>query len=342
MITTHLLRPEEIIIEEVEQPVPERHEVLVKVHNVGICGSDIHAYYGKHPFIKLPIIQGHEFSGEAAGLGAEAEGVTVGERVTVVPMLHCRLCYNCRQGQYNRCPELKFIGCQTTGAMAEYVVVPDDKIVPLPEVIDYETGALIEPLAVGVHGAAIGSIGKGDNVIIIGSGTIGLMTMLSARAMGANALLLTDIDDKKLTLAKSLGADFVCNVSRNEWQKVMEHSFGSEGANVIFECVGTPQTIREAIHYAPIGCRIVVIGVFSEDVPLNIGYIQDHELEVLGIAGYTIRDFKKAVQLIVENEISIHRLKKLIMERFPLKKIKEAYKYIEQNQPSVLKVMLEV
>jgi len=342
MITTHLLCPEEVVIKEVEKPMPEEQEVLIKVHNVGICGSDIHAYYGKHPYIHLPIVQGHEFSGEISTLGPDVEGLNRGERVTVVPMLHCRICDNCSRGEYNRCPDLRFIGCQTTGAMAEYVVVPSDKVVRLPEEIDYEVGALIEPLAVGVHGVNIGGVKEGDSVIIMGAGTIGLMTMLAARAVGAKVILQTDLDDKKLSTAENLGADFVCNASKNAWWETMTESLGQKGANMMFECVGAPQTIRESIQYAPRGCRIVIIGVYSEDVPVNIGFIQDHELEVRGVAGYTIRDFETAVRLIVEEKITIQQLKKLITKRFPLKKVKEAYKYIEQNQPSVLKVMLEV
>lgn len=342
MITTHLIRPEEVIIEEVEQPVPKEHEVLIKVHNIGICGSDIHAYYGKHPYIHLPIIQGHEFSGEIAALGPEVQGFTVSERVTVVPMLHCRHCSNCERGDYNRCSELKFIGCQTTGAMAEYIIVPDDKVVLLPEEVDYEVGALIEPLAVGVHGVTIGGIKKGDKVVVIGAGTIGLMTLLAAKAMGAKNVLQTDLDDKKLALAHELGADFTCNVSKKSWWEVMYESFGSNGADIILECVGSPQAIQEAIQHASRGARIIIIGVFTKEVPLNVGFIQDHELELRGVVGYTIRDFKTALQLIQKNNIQIEPLKIVIMKRFPLQKVKEAYKFIEHNQPSVLKVMLEV
>lgn len=342
MITTHLIRPEEIIIEEVDQPVPNEHEVLIKVHNIGICGSDIHAYYGKHPYIHLPVIQGHEFSGEVAALGPGVQGFAVNERVTVVPMLHCRHCPNCERGDYNRCPELQFIGCQTTGAMAEFVVVPDDKVVSLPEEVDYEAGALIEPLAVGVHGVTIGGIKKGDRVVIIGAGTIGLMTLLAAKAMGAKSVLQTDLDDKKLALARELGADFTCNVTKKSWWEVMSESYGSNGADVILECVGSPQAIQEAVQYASRGARIIIIGVFTTEIPLNVGFIQDHELELKGVVGYTIKDFKTALLLIQKGNIQVDPLKILIMKRFPLQKVKEAYKFIEHNQPSVLKVILEV
>lgn len=342
MITTHLLHPENVVIEEVERPIPKKHEVLIRVHNIGICGSDIHAYYGRHPYIHLPIIQGHEFSGEIAELGSGVEGISIGERVTAVPMLHCRQCENCKRGDYNQCSQLRFIGCQVTGAMAEYVVIPEDKIVLLPEEVDYEIGALIEPLAVGVHAVRIGSLQKGNKVVVLGAGTIGLMTMMAARAMGALAIVQTDLLDKRLSLARELGSDVICNATSKRWEGVMERAFGSEGADIIFECVGASKLIQEAIQFAPRGCRIVVIGVFSESVPINIGYIQDHELEVRGVAGYTIRDFESVIRLIVEKKIKTEHLRKVITHRFPLKKIDEAYKHIEQNQPSVLKVMLEV
>jgi len=342
MITTHLIQPEEVVIEDVEQPIPKKHEVLIKVHNIGICGSDIHSYYGKHPYIHCPIIQGHEFSGEIAGLGPGVRGISIGERVTAVPILHCRQCENCKQGDYNRCSELQFIGCQTTGAMAEYVTISEDKVVTLPEGIDYEIGALIEPLAVGVHGVTIGNLQKGYKVVVLGAGTIGLMTMLAARAMGVTSIVQTDLLDKRLSLAQELGADFICNVTSNRWDEIMKQSFGSEGANIIFECVGASKVIQEAIQYAPRGCKIIIIGVFSESIPINVGYIQDHELEIRGVVGYTIRDFETAIRLIIEKKIETEQLSKLITNRFPLRKLKEAYKYIERNQPTVLKVMLEV
>lgn len=122
----------------------------------------------------------------------------------------------------------------------------------------------------------------------------------------------------------------------------MYESFGTDGADVILECVGSPKAIQEAVQYAPRGARIVVTGVFTEQVPLNVGFIQDHELEIRGIVGYTIRDFRTALQLIQKNSIQVMPLKMLIMKRFPLQKVMEAYKFIEHNQPSVLKVMLEV
>jgi len=336
MITTHLLHPEEVILEEVERPKPKEHEVLIKVHNIGICGSDIHAYYGRHPYISLPIIQGHEFSGEISELGSGVGGISIGDRVTAVPMLHCRQCPNCLRGEYNRCSELRFIGCQATGAMAEYVVVHEDKIVLLPEEIDDEAGALIEPLAVGIHGIAVGGLQEGQNVIIMGAGTIGLMTLLASRAIGARIILQTDILQNRLSLAKELGAD------RVYLEDGKKQNYSLENVDIIFECVGAAETIQDAIQYAPRGCRIVIIGVFSKNIPVNIGYIQDHELEVRGVAGYTIRDFETAIRLIVEKKIKLDQLKKVITNRFPLHQIKDAYKHLEQNLHSTLKVMLEV
>ena len=342
MITTHLLRPEEIVIEEVDRPVPGEREVLIRVCNVGICGSDIHAYYGRHPYINLPIIQGHEFSGKIAGLGPEVQNISMGERVTVVPMLHCRQCTNCLRGEYNRCSELRFIGCQSTGAMAEYVVVPEDKCVSLPDEIDYETGALIEPLAVAIHAVTIAGLQNGDNLVVMGSGTIGLMTLLAARAMGAGRILQTDILPHRLSLAQDFFADIVCNTASRSWVDDMNQSFGPEGADIIFECVGASETIQEAIQYAPRGKKIIIVGVFSQNIPINIGYVQDHELEIRGVAGYTIRDFLTAIRLITERKIQAELLRRMITDRFSLRDIWEAYKHIERNQRSVLKVMLNV
>jgi L-iditol 2-dehydrogenase len=343
MLTTHLLRPEHVELEEAPVPKPQPGEALIHVKNVGICGSDIHAYYGKHPYIDLPIIQGHEFSGEIATLGSGVKGPPVGTRVTVVPMLHCRQCKNCRNGDYNRCAELKFIGCQTTGAMAEFVVVPEDKIIPLPDSIDDETGALIEPLAVGLHGANIGKVCQGSGVVIMGAGTIGLMTTLAVRALGASVILQTDLEDSKLAVASKLGADHTVNISNGSWQEAMQQAFGREGPDIMIECAGVPAAVQNAVKDAPRGCRIVLVGVYPEpQIPVNLGFVQDHELELRGVAGYTIREFRQAIDLVKAGKITVDNLKGIISARYPLKQAAEAYTFIESSRASVLKVMLAV
>ena len=141
------------VIEFNEVPVPEVKpcQVLVKIQKIGICGSDIHVYHGKHPFTKYPVTQGHEVSGEIAQIGQGVEGFSVGQKVTIQPQVVCGKCYPCRHGKYNLCEELKVMGFQTTGVASHYFAVDAQKVTPLPEDMSFDEGAMIEPLAVAVH-----------------------------------------------------------------------------------------------------------------------------------------------------------------------------------------------
>ena len=151
MLQQVMTEPGKIIFREI--PVPEigDGQVLVKIMDIGVCGSDIHVYHGKHPFTKYPVTQGHEVSGEIVKCGANVEGLTVGQKVTIEPQVYCGKCYPCRHGKYNLCEELKVMGFQTTGTASEFFAVDAKKVTPIPKSMSFEEGAMLEPLAVAVH-----------------------------------------------------------------------------------------------------------------------------------------------------------------------------------------------
>lgn len=152
MLQQVMTKPGEIIFREVPIPEVKDEQILVKIMNIGICGSDIHVYHGKHPFTKYPVTQGHEVSGEIVELGANVTGFHKGQKITIESQVYCGHCYPCRHGKYNLCEELKVMGFQTTGTASEYFAVDASKVTSLPEEMSYEEGAMIEPLAVAVHG----------------------------------------------------------------------------------------------------------------------------------------------------------------------------------------------
>ena len=152
MLQEVMTKPGEIIFREIPVPEITEDQVLVKIMRIGICGSDIHVYHGKHPFTKYPVTQGHEVSGEIVKLGDKVTGFHVGQKITIEPQVYCGHCYPCRHGKYNLCEELKVMGFQTTGTASEYFAVDASKVTPIPEEMSYEEGAMIEPLAVAVHG----------------------------------------------------------------------------------------------------------------------------------------------------------------------------------------------
>ena len=173
MLQQVMTNPGEIIFREVPVPEIKDNQVLVKIMNIGICGSDIHVYHGKHPFTKYPVTQGHEVSGEVVKTGDAVTEFHVGQKVTIEPQVYCGHCYPCRHGKYNLCEELKVMGFQTTGTASEYFAVDASKVTPIPEDMSYEEGAMIEPLAVAVHGVKQMGDVTGMNIVVIGAGPIG-------------------------------------------------------------------------------------------------------------------------------------------------------------------------
>jgi L-iditol 2-dehydrogenase len=338
MRQVELCAPGEIRIREVPLPTPQPDELLIKVAQVGICGSDLHAFHGRHPFIELPVIPGHEFAGTVADVGASAGEFTVGQRITVEPSLICGECYNCAHGRYNICEKLQVIGCQTVGAMAEYLTVPASKTLMLPGEINWDQAVMAEPLAVAVHAVRVAGIASGTRVLVLGAGTIGLMVMQAAKALGAGSVVMTDLRDQRLALAAELGADHVVNPTSTALEDALESAYGQDRADVIIECVGVAATARDAVRVARKGTRIVLAGVFEEEVPINLGLVQDHELEIVGTLMYVGDDFATALALLGRGDVTVSSM---ISHRFPLSEAAQAFAVADSRQEA-LKVVIQV
>jgi len=326
-----LVEPQKLTIERVEIPKPASGEALIKVKACGVCGTDLHAYRGEHPFISCPIVLGHEFSGIM---------VETGKHVVVEPSLVCGECHNCKTGRYNICENLRVIGCQTDGAFAEYIAVPSSKVFPIPDDIPFEEAALVEPAAVGVHAVEQADLRKGNRVVIIGSGTVGLMVLQAAKAFGAGETIITDVLDPRLELARELGADYAINAKETDPVRWIHDTFGRDGIDKVFECVGGSQsvTVNQAIQLARKGTRIVVVGVFERKLPVEIGLVQDRELELVGSLMYKGNDFSEAIDLIHKGKINA---KRLISKIFPLEKAEEAIKLLEKEKGDIIKIVLK-
>jgi len=333
-----LERPKKIIFREVEKPVISNREVLIKVKRIGICGSDIKAYYGKHPYIKCPIVQGHEFSGVVAAKGRKVKGLKIGDRVTVRPQLVCGRCHLCKRGDYNICQNLKVIGCQAEGAAQEYLKVDMNLVVKLPEKMSFEEGAMVEPVAVAVHALGQASRIKGRQVLVLGAGTIGNLTAQVARALGARAVMITDLSSFRLKMARECGVDHTVNVARASLPEQLEKAFGPNRADLILECVGEEKTINQAIEVARKGSEIVVVGVFDEKPRTDVGLIQDKELKLLGSLMYKAEDYRTAIRLINSRKI---RLKPLMSRTFKFEDYPKAYRFLEKSGDRVMKVFIK-
>lgn len=339
MKQVRLVEPQKIILEEVAKPQLDENQVLIKVKRIGICGSDIHAYYDKHPYISCPIVQGHEFSGEIAETGKGVDSFFPGEKVTVMPQLVCGQCYPCTHGRYHICNDLKVLGCQTDGAAREYIPVDHQLVIKLPEGLSYDDGAMVEPLAVGVHAVKrLGDVSR-MNLMVLGAGPIGNLTAQAAKGLGARKLLITDISDFRLEIARQCGINFTVDVSQNLLEAKLDEAFGPNRADAILECVGVQEAIADAIDLARKGTDIVVVGVFGEKPEVDMGLVQDKELRMIGTLMFQEEDYLTAIDLINSGKII---LEPLISKHFPFEDYAKAYKYIEDNRDRAMKVLIDL
>jgi L-iditol 2-dehydrogenase len=334
-----LREPQKVEFRQVPKPSPRVGQVLLQVKRIGVCGSDIHAYYGKHPYISCPIVQGHEFSGEVAAIGSGVRGIKTGDRVTVRPQLTCGSCYPCTHGNYHICNELKVIGCQAEGAAQEFIAVPQGLVFKLPAKLDYDSGAMVEPVAVGVH--AVGRLGsvEGKKVLVLGAGPIGNLTAQAARGLGAQAVMLTDVNDFRLSIARECGIEGKANPAREDLAAAVKTFFGPDGADAILECVGVKKTVEQAISLARKGTDIVIVGVFGKKPTVDIGLVQDKELRLIGTLMYKAEDYRTAIELIRAGRVN---LKSLMTTHFAFKDYGKAYKYIEENRDRTMKVFIDL
>jgi L-iditol 2-dehydrogenase len=334
-----LTGPEVIEFSEIEKPVPADNEIVMKVLNIGICGSDIHAYYGQHPFMSFPIRLGHEMAGEVVEVGKEVAGIEVGELITVMPQTFCHNCEPCKSGRYNICDTLDVIGCQTPGAACEYFNVDAALVKKIPAGMTAEQAAMVEPAAVGVHAVRrCGSV-KGLNVVVMGAGTIGNVTAQAALAEGAKSVLITDLSEYRLELAKKVGVPHAVNTGKYSMKEAVEMAFGEEGPDIFFECVGVGATVNQAIECSKKGHDIVVVGVFGSTPEINLAWVQDRELTIRGSLMYVEKDFQDTIDYMAAGKIDMESLKSKV---FKFDDYHEAYKYIEKNKDTSLKVLIEM
>ncbi len=274
--------PGRIEFRQIDRPKPQPQEVLIEVKRIGVCGSDIHVYHGLHPYTSYPIVQGHEVSGRIAEIGRDVTGFKIGEPVVFLPQVTCGTCYPCRNGMENICNQLKVMGFQTNGAAQEFFPVPADHVLKVPASISLDRAAMVEPTAVALH--ALGRYGdvRGKSVVVLGAGTIGNLVAQSARALGASIVLITDISQYKLNMARACGLPWAVDTTRNSLGEEIARKLGPDLADVILECVGAQETINQAIESARKGSTIVVVGVFGKKPSVDLGLVQDRELTLAG------------------------------------------------------------
>jgi L-iditol 2-dehydrogenase len=321
-------KPYMVSVEDVEVPHLGPNDVLVRVKAVGICASEIHAYRGEHPWRKPPVISGHEFSGVIVEKGEFVKGFEVGDRVTAYIIENCGKCEYCLSSLENLCINAKILGTpQWPGALAEYVRIPTSNIYRLPESLGFEEGALIEPLAVGLHSVRRAGIREGMYVVILGAGAIGLTTLICVKYYGAKVLVSEPIDFKR-ELARRLGASVVVNPFEEDLKRVVKE-LTPEGVDVVIDCAGTEGSIKDALEVVKKRGVVVITAMFREDTKVDLRKVMSKEVHIIGSLMYTKREFEEAISL--SSKVG-HYLRELITHRMNLEEAEKAFKLMIENK----------
>ncbi len=308
----------DLVVEERPDPVPGPHDVLVRVASVGVCGSDVH--YFEHGrigsyVVDSPLVLGHEASGEVVATGSSVTRLAVGQRVSVEPGVPDFTCAQCLAGRYNLCEDMRFFATPPIdGAFAELVTVHEQFAHPVPDALGDDAAALLEPLSVGLWACRKGGVGAGSRVLVTGAGPVGLVAMQAALALGAASVVVTDVNQHRLALARELGATEVLDTSST--------TLASSGlaVDVLLECSGHPAATADAIRaVAPAG-SVVLVGMGGDEMPLPVSRIQERELTVTGTFRYA-HTWPAAIALAASGRVQLDRL---VTGHYGLDQVREA------------------
>jgi len=281
-------------------PTPAANEVLIKVGAVGICGSELSAYLGHNSLRFPPLIMGHEAAGTVvAGNGVLADGTDAhpGQRVTFNPLVTCGHCDRCRAGLANLCRTRELLSAHRPGAFAQYVCVPADLCWHLPANISFVAGALSEPLACGVHAVELAHAHAGQSMLILGAGTIGLCCIAAAKARGVKQIIVSDVSDQRLAVARHWGATHTIN-ARELDTVAATHVVYAGGVDIAIDAVGTSMVRNQAIKAVMPGGTVILMGLHEDETSIPTNYIIRQEIHLIGSFCYTREAFSTAVDLI--------------------------------------------
>ncbi|XP_064487180.1 sorbitol dehydrogenase-like [Ornithodoros turicata] len=324
-------------------PEPKDDEVQIRVHSVGICGSDVHYWVNGAIgdfIVRKPMVLGHETSGTVSKVGKNVKHLKPGDRVAIEPGVPCRTCEFCKTGRYNLCRDIFF--CATPpdhGTLTRYYTHAADFCFKLPDNVSYEEGALLEPLSVAVHACRRANIRIGNTVLICGAGPIGLVNLVTAKAMGASQVIITDIVDHKLLTAQGLGADAVINVSEKSIDVIKRELVGVLGnlPDVTIECTGAEPSIRLGMLGTKSGGTLVLVGLGAPEIKVPLVDAAVREIDIRGIFRYA-NCYPTALAMISSGKVDV---KPLVTHCFRLEETIEAFTVAKTGKGGAIKVMIK-
>ncbi|MGM0124733.1 chlorophyll synthesis pathway protein BchC [Enterococcus sp. AZ194] len=319
----------QMVLQEIDKPVPMNAEVLVKVMYTGICGTDMHGFKGEYDRLKTPLVLGHEFSGIVEAIGPDVDQVKLGDLVTSETTFStCGECASCKNKEYNLCLKRQGLGSQVNGSFAEYVLTRQESIHLLNDQISLLEASITEPIACGVHACMEKTqVKKNDYAIVIGPGPIGLCLTQVLSGIGAKVIVLGITQDKqRLQTAKEVGADHVIDTQTEDAVSIIQELTNGVGADYCFECSGAAPAVKNAFDYLKQKGTLVQMGVFSKNENLlDLNSIVQREMTIIGSRSQKPSTWLITLDLMKENKIDA---KKLITKVYPLEEWEAAFEAV--------------
>lgn len=321
-------------------PVPEYgvNDVLIKIHKTAICGTDIHIYTWDEwaqATIPVPMTVGHEFFGEVVAVGNEVQGLNIGQRVSGEGHLTCGICRNCRAGKRHLCRNTQGVGVNRLGCFAEYLAIPASNVVVLPDNITGDQAAILDPFGNATH-CALAFDMVGEDVLITGAGPIGIMAVAIARHIGARHVVITDVNEYRLDLAKKMGATRAVNVKNQSLQNVMDELGMKEGFDVGLEMSGNPTAFNDMLRVMSHGGKIALLGIPAHETAIDWTQVIFKGLVIKGIYGREMYETWYKMISMLQSGLNISPI---ITHHFPLAEYEEAFKLMASGQSG--KVILD-
>lgn len=329
-----------------EIPVPEitPDQVLIRVEYVGICGSDVHYFHdgrcGTFVVGEEPFMLGHECAGTIVEVGSEVKNLVAGDRVCVEPGITCGKCEHCKSGEYNLCPDVKFLATPPIqGCNERYLAFPAELCYKLPDNMSTRVGALIEPLSTCMYSARLSEVTVGDTVVILGAGCIGLLIMMCCKARGASKVIICDLENIRLEKAKELGADYTVNSREADILAEVERLTNGRGADIVIEAAGNKITIAQTPFLVRQGGLILLVGMSAEEeITYNFGQIMAKEARIKSQFRF-VNTFPTAIAAV---ESGLIPLEKIVTHEFSFNDIQKAYETCIYDKSNVVKALVKI
>lgn len=329
--------PNEIEIRDIPMPEVKEGEALLKVKYVGICGADLASFTGNQPFTTYPRIPGHEFSAEIVEIPENDKGLKAGDIVTCNPYFNCGECYSCKRGFVNCCTDNQTMGVQRDGAFCEYIAMPVERIYK-GKGLSAEELALIEPFSISQHAVSRAEIKETDNVLVIGAGPIGLFALLAAKQK-CGRIVVADILDNRLALAKEYGADAVVNTKAQSLEEFTKEFTDGNGFDVCIEACGAPETFLACIDNAAFAGNIILIGNGKRETTFNHSVLLKKELNVHGSRNALKDDFLNNIDIVAEGKADVM---KMVSGVYDMENAIDAFEALRNNNGTLAKLLIKI